>query len=138
MTSGGVYVHYTVKEGKLIMEKILLVTLFADLQPRAPTISEYEPIITYPDASYIPISPTRVELLHLTAPEQDLNEDIEDRSPFPLSIEEDIFIDDNGNLSKAPTYDMKGLYVEPFEQDLKGFIASPENFLDLLAIISRD
>jgi hypothetical protein len=57
MTSGGVFVHCTIKEGKLILEKILSVTPLADLQPRAPTISEDEPIITYPDASDIPTSP---------------------------------------------------------------------------------
>jgi hypothetical protein len=95
MTSGGVFVHCTVKEGKLILEKILSVTPLADLQPRAPTISKDESIITYHDASYIPTSPVRVELLQLTAPKQGSNEDIEDHTPFPLSIEEDIFIDDS-------------------------------------------
>jgi hypothetical protein len=55
-----------------------------------------------------------------------------------LSIKEDVFIDDIGNLSTAPGYDMKGLNVEPVEQDLEGFIASHENLLDLSAIISRD
>jgi hypothetical protein len=33
---------------------------------------------------------------------------------------------------------MKGLNVEPAEQDLEGFIASHENLLDLSAIIIRD
>jgi hypothetical protein len=50
MTSGGAFVHCTVEEGKLILEKIHLVTLLADLQPRAPTISNDELIFTYPDA----------------------------------------------------------------------------------------
>jgi hypothetical protein len=77
-------------------------------------------------------------LLQLTTPEHGSNKDIEDYTPFPLSIEEDIFIDDIGNLSKALAYDMKGVNVEPVEQDLEGFIASQENLLDLLAIISRD
>jgi hypothetical protein len=63
MTSGGVIVHCTIKEGKLILEKILSVTPLADLQPKAPTISKDEPIITYPDASDIPTSPTRIKLL---------------------------------------------------------------------------
>jgi hypothetical protein len=102
MTSGGVFVHCTVKEGKLILEKILSVTPLADLQPRAPTISKDESIITYHDASYIPTSPVRVELLQLTAPKQGSNEDIEDHTPFPLSIEEDIFIDDS--LMTLETY----------------------------------
>jgi hypothetical protein len=138
MTFGGVFVHCTVKEGKLILEKILSVTPLADLQPRAPTISEDEPIITYPDALDIPISLARVELLQPTAPEQGSNEDIEYHTPFPLSIEEDNFIYDIGNLSRAPACDMKGLNVEPVEQDLEGFIASQENLLDLSAIISSD
>jgi hypothetical protein len=63
MTIGGVFVHCTVEEGKLILEKILWVTPLADLQPIHPTISEDESIITYPDASDIPTLPTRVELL---------------------------------------------------------------------------
>jgi hypothetical protein len=50
MISGGVFVHCTVKEGKLILEKILSVTPLADLQPRAPSIYEDGSIITYLDA----------------------------------------------------------------------------------------
>jgi hypothetical protein len=138
ITYGGVFVHYTIREQKLILEKILSVNPLADLKPRTPTISEDEPIITYPDASDIPNSLTKVELLQLTPLEQDSNEDIEDHTLFPLSIEEDIFIDDIGNLSNAPAYDMKGLNVEPTQQDLEGFIASQENLLDLSTIISRD
>jgi hypothetical protein len=82
----------------LIPGNILSVTLHADLQPRAPTISEDESIITYRNASNIPTSLARVELLQLIAPEQGSNEHIEDHTPFPLSIEEDILIDDIGNL----------------------------------------
>jgi hypothetical protein len=122
----------------LILEKIVLITLLANLQPRAPTISEDEPIIRYPNASDIPTSLARVELLQLTAPEQGSNEDIKDQTPFPLSIKEVIFNDDIGNSSKASAYDIKGLNVEPAREDLEGFIASQENVLDLLAIISRD
>jgi hypothetical protein len=87
-------VHYTTIEGKLILENIHSVTPLADLQPRAATISEDEPIITHPDASNIPTSVARVELPLFTAPEQGLNEDIEDHTPFLLSIKEDIFIDE--------------------------------------------
>jgi hypothetical protein len=48
MTSGGVFVHCTIEEGKLILDKIILFTLLEDLQIKAPLISEDEPIITYP------------------------------------------------------------------------------------------
>jgi hypothetical protein len=137
MTFGGVFVHCTVEEGKLILEKILWVTPLADLHPIHPTISEDESIITNPDASDIPTLPTKVELLQLTAPKHGSNEDIEDHTPFPLSIEEDIFIDDIGNLSNAPACNIKGLNVEPPEQDLEGFIDSQENLLHLSTIISR-
>jgi hypothetical protein len=47
MTSGGVFVHCTVEEGKSILDTILLVTLLEDLQIKAPLISEDELIITY-------------------------------------------------------------------------------------------
>jgi hypothetical protein len=47
MTSAGVFVHCTVEEGKLILDRILSVTLLEDLQFKAPLISEDEPIITY-------------------------------------------------------------------------------------------
>jgi hypothetical protein len=62
MTSRGVFVHCTVEEGKLILDRILSVTLIEVLQVMAPHISEEEPIITYPDASEVSTSPTR-ELL---------------------------------------------------------------------------
>jgi hypothetical protein len=47
MTSRGVLVYCTVEEGKLILDRILSVTLLEDLQFKAPLISEDEPIITY-------------------------------------------------------------------------------------------
>jgi hypothetical protein len=50
MTSRGVFVESTIEEGKLILEKILLVTTLEDLQPRAPKLFEDVSIITYPDA----------------------------------------------------------------------------------------
>jgi hypothetical protein len=50
ITSGGVFVHCTFEEGKSILDRILSVTPLEDLQIKAPLISEYEPIITYPDA----------------------------------------------------------------------------------------
>jgi hypothetical protein len=45
MTSGGVFVHCIVEEGKLILDRILSVTPLEDLQLKAPHISEEEPII---------------------------------------------------------------------------------------------
>jgi hypothetical protein len=53
MTSGGVFVHCMVEEGKLILDRILSVTPLEDLQLKAPHISDEEPIITYPDASEV-------------------------------------------------------------------------------------
>jgi hypothetical protein len=50
MSFGGVFVHCRVKVGKLILDRILSITLLEDLQLKAPHISEEEPIITYPDA----------------------------------------------------------------------------------------
>jgi hypothetical protein len=47
MTSGGVFVHCTVEEGKLVLDRILSATPLEDLQFKAPLISEDEPIITY-------------------------------------------------------------------------------------------
>jgi hypothetical protein len=82
-------------------------------------------IITYSGTSDISASPTKEELLQLTA-------------LFPLSIEEDCFDDDIGNLSKAPACDLKGLKFEPTGQDLEEFMASKENLLDLSAIISKN
>jgi hypothetical protein len=125
MISGGVFVQCTVEEEKSILEKILLVTPLEDLHPKAPELSEDVSIITYPDASNIPSSPARVELLLLTTPESGSNEDIEDHTPSPLSIEEVLFDDDDVvDMSKFPTYDIKGLNVEPAEQDLTEFMVA--------------
>jgi hypothetical protein len=85
----------------------------------------------------VPTMPTRVELLQLTTPELCCYEDIEDHSPSPLLVREDLF-DDNRDMSKVPTYDIKGLNVEPAGQDLEEFRVAQENLLDFLAIISRD
>jgi hypothetical protein len=63
MTSGRVFVHCTIEEGKSILDKILSITLLEDLQIKAPLISKDEPIITYPDTSDISALPTREELL---------------------------------------------------------------------------
>jgi hypothetical protein len=109
MTSGRVFVHCMVEEGKLILDKILSVTPLEYLQLKAPHIYEEEPIITYPDASEISTSPTR-ELLQLTAPEISSNREEDDPTPFPLSIKEDCFECDIRNLSKAPTCDKKGVF----------------------------
>jgi hypothetical protein len=138
MTSGGVFVHCTVEEGKSILDRILFVTPLTDLQIKAPLISKDETIITYPDASDISALPTREELLQLTAPGIGLENKIEDSTPFQLSIEEDCFTNDIGNSSKAPACDLKGLKFEPAGQDLEGFMASKENLLDLSAISSRN
>jgi hypothetical protein len=105
MTSRGVFVHCMVDEGKLILDRILLVTPLEDLQLKAPHISKEEHIIMYSDASEVSISPTR-ELLQLTTPEISSNS-----TPFPLSIKEDCFDYDIGNLSKAPTCNKKGLFL---------------------------
>jgi hypothetical protein len=48
MTSGGVFIHYTVEEGKLFLDRILSVTPLEDLQFKAPLISEGEPIMSHP------------------------------------------------------------------------------------------
>jgi hypothetical protein len=138
MTSGGFFVHCTVEEGKLILDRIRSVTLLEDLQFKAPLISEDEPIITYLDTSNISALPAKEELLQLTAPGIGSKNKIEDPIPFLLSIEEDCFDDDIGNSSKAPTRDLKGLKLEPVGQDLEEFMASKENHLKLSAIISRN
>jgi hypothetical protein len=121
MTYGGVFVHCTVEEGKSILDRILSVTPLEDLQIKAPLISEDEPIITYPDASDISALPAREELLQLTAPGICSENEIEDPTPFPLSIEEDCFDNDIGNSSK----DLKGISSSlcthhiPMKQDHK-------------------
>jgi hypothetical protein len=102
MTSGGVFVHCIVEEGKSVLDRILSITPLEDLQIKALLISEDEPIITYPNASDISALPTREELLQLTTPGIGLENEIEDPTPFPLSIEEDCFNNHIGNSSKAP------------------------------------
>jgi hypothetical protein len=138
MTSRGVFVHCTVKEGNSILDRILSVTPLEDLQIKAPLISEHKMIITYPDTSDISSLPTREELLQLTALGIGSENKIEDPTPFLLSIEEDCFDNDIGNSSKDPTYDLKGLKVEPAGTDLEEFMASKDNLLELLPIISRN
>jgi hypothetical protein len=128
MASGGVFFHCMVEEGKLILDRILSVTLLEDLQLKAPHISEEDPIITYLDASEVSTSPAR-ELLQLTAPEISSNKEEDDPTPFPLSIKEDCFEYGIENLSKAPTYDKKGLFFEPAGQDREEFMVSQENLL---------
>jgi hypothetical protein len=54
-----------------------------------------------------------------------------------LSIKEEYFEYDIGNLSKAPTCDKKSLFFEPAGQDREEFMVSQENLLGLSAIISR-
>jgi hypothetical protein len=100
MTSRGVFVHCTIKEGRSILDRIHSVTLLEDLQIKAPLISEDEPIMTYSDTSDISASLVKEEMLQLTAPGIGSRNKIKDPTPFPLSIEEDCFNDDIGNSSK--------------------------------------
>jgi hypothetical protein len=137
MTSGGVFVHCTVEEGKSILDRILSITPLEDLQIEAPLISEDELIITYPNTLEISALPAREELLELTALGIGSENKIEDPTPLPLTIEEDCFNNDIGNTSKAPARDLKGLKFEPARQDLEEFMASKENLLELSTIISR-
>jgi hypothetical protein len=111
-TSEGVFVHCTVEEGKLILDRIPSVTPLEDLQFKAPLISEDEPIISYQDTSDISALPAKEELLQLTTPGIGLENEIEDPTPFPLSIEEDCFDDDIENSAKAPACDLKVLKFE--------------------------
>jgi hypothetical protein len=69
------------------LDRILSVTLLDDLQIKVLLISEDDPIITYLDTSDISASPTKEELLQLTAPGISSENKIEDPTPFPLSIE---------------------------------------------------
>jgi hypothetical protein len=138
MTSGGVFVHCTVEEGKLTLDRILSVTPLEDLQFKAPVISEDEPIITYLDNSDISALLAKEELLQLTAPRIGSENKIEDSTPFPLSIKEDCFDDNIRNSSKAPACDLKGLKFELAGQDMEELLASKENLLELSAIISRN
>jgi hypothetical protein len=84
LTSGGVFVHCTIEEGKSTLDRILSVTPLEDLQIKAPLIFEDEPIITYLDTSDISALPVREELLQLTALGIGLENKIEDPTPFPL------------------------------------------------------
>jgi hypothetical protein len=138
MTSRGVFLHCTVEEGKLILDRILSVTPLEDMQIEAPLISEDESIITYLDTLDISALPAKEELLQLTAPGIGSANEIVDPTPFPLSIEEDCFNADIGNSSKAHACDLKGLKFEPAGQDLEEFMTSKENLLKLSAIISRN
>jgi hypothetical protein len=138
MTSGGVFVHCTVEEGRSILDRIILVTPLEDLQIKAPLISEDEPKITYPDTSDVSTSPAKKELLQLIASGIGSENKIEDLTTFPLSIEEDCLDDDIGNSSKALACDLKGLKFKPAGQDLEEFMAYKENLLELPTIISRN
>jgi hypothetical protein len=138
MTSGGVFVHCTVEEGKSILDRILSVTPLEDLQIKALLISEDEPIITYLNTSNISTLSARKKLLQLTTPGIGSENEIEDPTLFPLSIKEDCFDNDIGNSSKALTCDLKGLKFEPIGQDLEEFMASKENLLKLFSIISKN
>jgi hypothetical protein len=122
----------------LILDRILLVTPLEDLQIKALLILEDESIITYPDASDISALPAREELLQLTALGIGLENEVEDPTALPLTIEEVCFDNDIGNSSKAPACNLKGLKFEPTRQDLEEFMASKENLLELSAIISRN
>jgi hypothetical protein len=118
------------------LDRILLLNPLEDLQIKAPLISEDELIITYLDASDILALPVRKELLQLTTPGIGSENEIEEPTPFPLSIKEDCFNIDIGNSSKAPTYDLKGLKFEPARKNLEEFLAFKENLLKLSAIIN--
>jgi hypothetical protein len=100
MTSGGVFVHCMVEEGKSILDRIISITPLEDLQIKALLISEDELIITYLDTSNISALLAWEELLQLI-------------------VEEDCFTNDIGNSSKAPTCELKGLKLEPTRQDLE-------------------
>jgi hypothetical protein len=133
MTSRGVFVHSMVEEGRLILDRILSVTLLEDLQIKSPLISEDEPIITYPDTSDISASLAKEELIQLTASGIGSEDKIEDPTPFTLSIKEDYFNDDT---SMAPTCNIKDLKFKPARQDLEELLPSKGNLLKLSAIIS--
>jgi hypothetical protein len=91
MTSGGVFIHCMVEEGKSFLDRILSITPLEDLQFKAPVLSEDEPIITYLDTLDISTLPAREELFHLTAPGIGSEDEIEDSTPFPLSMKEEYF-----------------------------------------------
>jgi hypothetical protein len=100
------------------LDRILSVTPLEDLQFKAPVISKDELIITYLDTSDISALPAKEELLQLIAPGIGSKNEIEDPTPFPLSIEEDCFDDGIGNSSKAPACNLKGLKFELAGQDM--------------------
>jgi hypothetical protein len=135
MTSGGVFIHYTIEEGRSILDRILSVILLEDLQIKAPLISEDEPITTYPNTTDISTLPAREELLQLNAPGIGLEDEIENPTPFPLSIKEEYFDDDS---SKASSCDIKVLKFKPARQDLEELLSSKVNLLELSAIIRRN
>jgi hypothetical protein len=120
MTSRGVIVHCAVEEGMLILDRIHWVTPVKYLQIKASLISEDELIITYLDTSDISALPAKEELLQLTTLGIFFENEIEDPTPFPLSIEEDYFDNDS---SKAPTCDIKDLKFDPAGQDLEELLA---------------
>jgi hypothetical protein len=62
-TSGGVFIHCTVEEGKSILDRILSITLLEDLQIKAPLVFEDELIITYLYNSDISALPAWEELV---------------------------------------------------------------------------
>jgi hypothetical protein len=68
-------------------------------------------------------------LLQLTALGIGSENEIEDPTPFPLSIEEDCFDNDIGNSSKAP-YELKALKFKPAGQDLEEFVASKQKLVN--------
>jgi hypothetical protein len=74
MTSGGVFVHCTIEEGNLILDRILSVT---------PLISDNELIITYLDTSDILALPAKEELFQISAPGIGSENKIEDPTPLP-------------------------------------------------------
>jgi hypothetical protein len=123
MTYGRVFVHCTIEEQKLILDRILLVTPLEDLPIKAPLISDDEPIITYTNALDILALPAGEELLQLTTLGIGLENEIEDPTPFPLSIKKDCFNDNIGNSSQASTYDLKGPKFEP--RGIHGFQGEP-------------
>jgi hypothetical protein len=120
------------------LDRVLSVTPLEDLQIKDLLISEDKPIITYPDTSDISTLPAREALLQLAVSGIGSKNEIEDPTPFPLSIEEDCFHNDIGNSSKAPACDLKGLKFELARQDLDEFMASKENLLELSTKISRN
>jgi hypothetical protein len=127
-----------VEQAKSIHEKILSITPLEDLQCKALELSKDVPVITYPNTSDIRTSLAQADFLQLTALEQGLNEYIVNPTPAPLSIIEDLFDDDLGDMSKVLTCDIKDLNVKPAKHDLEHFLVVQENILDLSAIISRD